>query len=163
MASATTTRMRSWIRSVSRGAGSGRDEVSPHRPWPPVDVSHTAQSDPAPSALCAGCGHDEVSRRSLDNEVRQSESNLLEMMTALGSQIGQFIERKRVEEALRRSEAYLAEAQRLSYTGTIVFNAAGPIYWSQELRNLEFGSKARSSPPRNCTATDTPRRSRKYK
>jgi hypothetical protein len=24
---------RSWIRSVSRGAGSGRDEVSPHRPW----------------------------------------------------------------------------------------------------------------------------------
>src|SRR5215471_7458218 len=30
-------------------------------------------------------------------------------------------ERKRAEEALRRSEAYLAEAQRLSHTGTIVF------------------------------------------
>ena len=41
-------------------------------------------------------------------------------------------ERKRAEEALRRSEAYLAEAQRLSHTGTIVFNAAGPVYWSKE-------------------------------
>ena len=41
-------------------------------------------------------------------------------------------ERKRVEEALRRSEAYLAEAQRLSHTGTMVFNATGAVYWSEE-------------------------------
>ncbi len=41
-------------------------------------------------------------------------------------------ERKRAEEALRRSEAYLAEAQRLSHTGTFVFNATGPVYWSEE-------------------------------
>ena len=41
-------------------------------------------------------------------------------------------ERKRAEEALRRSEAYLAEAQRLSHTGTTVFNAAGPVYFSEE-------------------------------
>ena len=41
-------------------------------------------------------------------------------------------ERKMAEEALRRSEAYLAEAQRLSHTGTIVFNATGPVYWSAE-------------------------------
>ena len=41
-------------------------------------------------------------------------------------------ERKRADEALRRSEAYLAEAQRLSHTGTIVFNATGPVYWSEE-------------------------------
>jgi PAS domain S-box-containing protein len=41
-------------------------------------------------------------------------------------------ERKKAEEALRRSEAYLAEAQRLSHTGTIVFNATGPVYWSEE-------------------------------
>ena len=34
--------------------------------------------------------------------------------------------------ALRRSEAYLAEAQRLSHTGTLAFNASGPLYWSQE-------------------------------
>ena len=41
-------------------------------------------------------------------------------------------ERKRVEEALRRSEAYLAEAQRLSHTGTLAFNATAPVYWSEE-------------------------------
>jgi PAS domain S-box-containing protein len=41
-------------------------------------------------------------------------------------------ERKRAEEALRRSEAYLAEAQRLSHTGTLAFNATAPVYWSEE-------------------------------
>ena len=41
-------------------------------------------------------------------------------------------ERKRVEVALRRSEAYLAEAQRLSHTGTAVLNAAGAVYMSEE-------------------------------
>ena len=42
-------------------------------------------------------------------------------------------ERQRAEEALRRSEAYLAEAQRLSHTGTSVYNATGTVlYWSEE-------------------------------
>jgi PAS domain S-box-containing protein len=41
-------------------------------------------------------------------------------------------ERKRAEEALRRSEAYLAEAQRLSHTGTLAFNATAAVYWSEE-------------------------------
>jgi PAS domain S-box-containing protein len=45
-------------------------------------------------------------------------------------------ERKRVEEALRRSEAYLAEAQRLSHTGTSVFNASGNLYWSEECSRI---------------------------
>jgi PAS domain S-box-containing protein len=36
------------------------------------------------------------------------------------------------EEALRRREAYLAEAQRLSHTGTLAFNATAPVYWSEE-------------------------------
>lgn len=41
-------------------------------------------------------------------------------------------ERKKAEEALRRSQAYLAEAQRLSHTGTIAFNATEARYWSEE-------------------------------
>ena len=41
-------------------------------------------------------------------------------------------ERKRAEEALRRSEAYLTEAQRLSHTGTSVYSASGNLYWSDE-------------------------------
>ena len=40
-------------------------------------------------------------------------------------------ERKRAEEALRRSEMYLAEAERLSHTGSFGWNAStGEIYWS---------------------------------
>jgi PAS domain S-box-containing protein len=41
-------------------------------------------------------------------------------------------DRKRAEEALRRSEAYLAEAQRLSHTGTSVYSERGILYWSEE-------------------------------
>ena len=49
-------------------------------------------------------------------------------------------ERKRAEEALRRSEGYLAEAQRLSHTGSWAWNAASrhSVYWSQENYHL-FG------------------------
>ncbi len=42
-------------------------------------------------------------------------------------------DRKRAGEQLRRSEAYLAEAQRLSLTGSFGWNiSSGTIYWSQE-------------------------------
>src|SRR6202521_5773920 len=42
-------------------------------------------------------------------------------------------ERKRAEEALRQSETYLAEAQRLSSTGSFGWNvSSGEIYWSEE-------------------------------
>ena len=41
-------------------------------------------------------------------------------------------ELRQAEEALRRSEAYLAEAQRLSHTGTSVFDATRTVYWSEE-------------------------------
>jgi PAS domain S-box-containing protein len=42
-------------------------------------------------------------------------------------------ERKRAEETLRRSETYLAEAQRLSHTGSFGWRpATGEIIWSEE-------------------------------
>jgi PAS domain S-box-containing protein len=42
-------------------------------------------------------------------------------------------ELSRAEEGLRRSEAYLAEAQRLSHTGSFGWNvSSGEIYWSRE-------------------------------
>jgi C4-dicarboxylate-specific signal transduction histidine kinase len=41
-------------------------------------------------------------------------------------------ESKRAEESLRRTEGYLAEAQRLSHTGSWAFNSRGPLYWSEE-------------------------------
>src|ERR1700736_4574321 len=43
------------------------------------------------------------------------------------------IDLSRAEEALRRSEAYLAEAQKLSHTGSFGWDvSSGKIYWSQE-------------------------------
>ncbi len=58
-----------------------------------------------------------------------AETRALEMATHLG---GIAIERKLTHEQLQRSEAYLAEAQRLSHTGSWAFNTREPVYWSEE-------------------------------
>src|SRR6267378_3629015 len=43
-------------------------------------------------------------------------------------------DRKRAEQALRRSEAYLAEAQKLTHTGSWVWNVrTDALFWSQEV------------------------------
>src|SRR5271169_6085462 len=54
-------------------------------------------------------------------------------------------ELSRAAEALRRSEAYLAEAQRLSHTGSFGWDVTrGDIYWSQEtFRIFEYAPVAR--------------------
>jgi PAS domain S-box-containing protein len=58
-----------------------------------------------------------------------AETRALEMATHLA---GIAIERKQVREELQRSESYLAEAQRLSHTGSWAFNARRALYWSEE-------------------------------
>jgi PAS domain S-box-containing protein len=57
-------------------------------------------------------------------------------------------ERKRAEEALRRSEAYLAEAQRLTHTGSWALDAASReyTYWSDEMYRI-FGVDATGGIP----------------
>ncbi|HVO63685.1 MAG TPA: PAS domain S-box protein [Terriglobales bacterium] len=56
-------------------------------------------------------------------------------------------ERKRAEEALRRSEAYLSEAQKLTHTGAWATDAAPkPLYWSEELFRL-YGLDPRGGLP----------------
>jgi PAS domain S-box-containing protein len=51
-------------------------------------------------------------------------------------------ERKQADEKLRRSEAYLAEAQKLSHTGSFGWNvSSGKIYWSAETFRI-FGYDA---------------------
>jgi PAS domain S-box-containing protein len=50
-------------------------------------------------------------------ERRQSEHELLSVMAILGSQIGQFIEGKRAEEKLRKSQADLAHVTRVATLG----------------------------------------------
>src|SRR6266852_3730231 len=58
-----------------------------------------------------------------------AETRALEMATHL---TGIAIERKLTHEQLQRSEAYLAEAQRLSHAGSWAFNTREPVYWSEE-------------------------------
>ncbi|HKN21705.1 MAG TPA: PAS domain S-box protein [Terracidiphilus sp.] len=57
-------------------------------------------------------------------------------------------ERKRAEEALRRSEAYLAEAQRLTHIGSWAykFGTDKPSYWSDELFRI-WGLDPKEGPP----------------
>jgi PAS domain S-box-containing protein len=45
-------------------------------------------------------------------------------------------EGKKAEDRLRRSEAYLAEAQRLSHTGSAVYNDTEILYWSEEASRI---------------------------
>jgi PAS domain S-box-containing protein len=55
-------------------------------------------------------------------------------------------ERKNAEDRLRRSEAYLAEAQRLSHTATTVYNDTTILYFSDENYRI-FGFDPRNGPP----------------
>jgi PAS domain S-box-containing protein len=54
--------------------------------------------------------------------------------------------RKRGEEALRRSEAYLAEAQGLTHTGSYAYSTGGEIYWSEENFRI-WGFDPQQRPP----------------
>ncbi len=56
-------------------------------------------------------------------------------------------ERKRAEQALRRSEAYLAEGQRLTHTGSWAYNpfTGETTYWSDEMFRI-FGLNPQESP-----------------
>ena len=55
-------------------------------------------------------------------------------------------ERKQAEDALRRSDAYLAEAQRLSLTGSFGWKvSSGEIFWSEETFRI-FGYERTATP-----------------
>jgi PAS domain S-box-containing protein len=57
--------------------------------------------------------------------------------------------RKRVEQSLQQSEAYLAEAQRLTHTGSWAFSpVTGKVtYWSDEMFRIHKMGARRDSPP----------------
>jgi PAS domain S-box-containing protein len=52
-------------------------------------------------------------------EIRQPDQELLNMLASIGSQIGQFIERKRAEEALRKVQMQLVHANRIATMGQL--------------------------------------------
>jgi PAS domain S-box-containing protein len=79
-------------------------------------------------------------------------------------------EQKRAEEALRRSEAYLAEAQRLSHAGAWAFSPSNPErnYWTSEYYRIYGFDPAKDQPSRSAVLTrvhpdDRARLDRKFK
>jgi len=67
----------------------------------------------------------------LQSALREKEEELRRTRETLLDDISQ---RKRTEAELRRTEAYLAEGQRLSHTGSWARNvSSGEVFWSQEM------------------------------
>jgi PAS domain S-box-containing protein len=82
----------------------------------------------------------EIKRLNLELEQRVIERT--SQLTALNRELTkEVLQRQRAEEALLRSEAYLAEAQRVSHTGSFGWSvSSGDIVWSDEtFRILGYG------------------------
>ena len=60
-------------------------------------------------------------------EIRQPEQELLNMMATLGSQVGQFIERKRAEQAVFSAQAELAHVTRVATVGELTASIAHEV------------------------------------
>jgi PAS domain S-box-containing protein len=61
------------------------------------------------------------------HEIREPDRDLLDMMATLGSQIGQFIERKQAEDALRHAQMELAHVTRVATLGEMTASIAHEI------------------------------------
>ncbi len=97
-------------------------QTRPHVPF--IFISGTLDEEVAIEALKIGAT-DYVFKTRLSRIVPSVQRALREA--------NERIELSRAEEALRRSEAYLAEAQRLSHTGSFGWDvSSGEIYWSRE-------------------------------
>jgi PAS domain S-box-containing protein len=71
--------------------------------------------------------------------LQQSDPKLLKMMTAIGTQVGQFIKRKQAEEALRQSEDLQRMALNAARMGVWDWNiVTGEETWSPEVEGI-FG------------------------
>ena len=70
----------------------------------------------------------------LNEELEQRVVERTSQLTVLNRELRkEVLERQRVEAALLRSEAYLAEAQRVSHTGSFGWDvSSGKIFWSEE-------------------------------
>src|SRR6202795_2066165 len=91
---------------------------------PFIFVSGTLGEEVASEALKIGA---------TDYVLKTSLSRLVPSVRRALGEATQKAERKRAEEALRQSETYLAEAQRLSHTGSFGWKpSTGAIIWSEE-------------------------------
>jgi PAS domain S-box-containing protein len=63
----------------------------------------------------------------ISRDVWQPDPDLLDILTAIGSQIGQFVERKRAEAALQRAQSELAHATRIMTLGELTASIAHEV------------------------------------
>jgi PAS domain S-box-containing protein len=81
------------------------------------------------------------------HEIREPDDAMLAMFNGIGSQIGQFVQRKRTEEALLKNQEALRLAHKVARGGTwqwdLVTNA---VEWSQEYYDL-LGLDPDATPP----------------
>ena len=77
----------------------------------------------------------------LEERVLERTSQLMALNTELTHEV---LQRQRAEAALQRSEVYLAEAQRISHTGSFGWDvSSGEIFWSEEtFRIFEYDQSA---------------------
>jgi PAS domain S-box-containing protein len=67
----------------------------------------------------------------------EPDNQLLEALAQVGVQLGRVVERNRAEEALRQSEASLAEAQRIARIGNLKWDpTTDEISWSDEVYRI---------------------------
>jgi diguanylate cyclase (GGDEF)-like protein/PAS domain S-box-containing protein len=74
-------------------------------------------------------------------EGRQPDEDILQLMAATGSQLGQFIERKQAEEAIRRSEALKTAIVNSALDGLITIDHHGRIVEFNPAAERIFGYK----------------------
>src|SRR6202521_2022746 len=89
----------------------------------------------------AGHKQAKAENKRLNEELEQRVVERTSQLTAVNSELTkEILQRQRAEEALLRSEAYLAEAQRVSHTGSFGWSvSSGCIVWSDEtFRILEY-------------------------
>jgi PAS domain S-box-containing protein len=72
-----------------------------------------------------------------------------ELLQVVGTNVD-LTERRRAEEALRRSEAYLAESQKMSHTCSAAFNEAGMLYFSEEASRMFGFNPLQGTPSREA-------------
>jgi len=117
----------------------------------PTDFPETARA--FNEAIQTGTSYEAVNRlRRLDGEYRWHHARAEPLRDREGRIVQWYglsvdiDEGKKAEDRLRRSEAHLAEAQRLSHTGASAYNATTILYWSEETYRI-FGFDARDGIP----------------
>jgi PAS domain S-box-containing protein len=116
-----------------------------HRGWEAFlhqdDLPETAKA--FYQAIQTGTSHEAIHRiRRSDGEYRWHHTRAEPLRDRQGRIIQWYglsvdiDEAKKAEDRLRRSEAYLAEAQRLSHTGSAAYNETEVLYWSKEASRI---------------------------